>query len=73
MTEDIVSAATAASFLGVHPETVKRLCRDGSLPASKFGKAWLIRSEDLERFSEGYKGNRGRPRVEKSQVDRTVL
>ena len=62
MQDDVVSASDAAVRLGVHPETVKRLCRQGALPASKFGRSWLIRRTDLERFAESYRGAPGRPR-----------
>ena len=59
---DVMSAHQAAEYLGVHPETVKRLCRLGQLPASKFGRSWLITKGDLNDFADGYLGAPGRPK-----------
>ena len=52
--EDYVTAIEAARRLDVHPETVKRLCRQGDLPAQKFRNTWLIRREILDVFSSTY-------------------
>jgi excisionase family DNA binding protein len=59
---NIVSISEAASLLEVHPETVKRLCRREVLPATKFGRSWLIKRIDLLRFAEHYQATPGRPR-----------
>jgi len=59
--DDYLSIVEAAQILGVHPGTVKRLCRDGKLEAKKVHNAWLIRSGTLNLFAKGYKGCRGRP------------
>ena len=52
--EDYLTAIEAAHRLHVHPETVKRLCRQGDLPAQKFRNTWLIRPEVLDFFSHTY-------------------
>ncbi len=39
--EDYVTAIEAGRQLKVHPETVKRLCRQGDLPAEKLHNTWL--------------------------------
>lgn len=31
-------------------EKIKRLARQGNLPAFKFGKCWYVRQDDLEHF-----------------------
>ncbi|MGB9071569.1 MAG: helix-turn-helix domain-containing protein [Terriglobales bacterium] len=31
-------------------EKIKRMARQGNLPAFKFGKHWYVRQDDLERF-----------------------
>ena len=31
-------------------EKIKRLARAGKLPAFKFGKAWFVREQDLQRY-----------------------
>ena len=52
--DDYVPAIEAAHRLRVHPETVKRLCRQGDLPARKLHNTWLIRADDLDVFSSTY-------------------
>ena len=42
--------------LGIHPESVRRLIRDGKLPAIKFGNKWLVEKSVLEQFASGYDG-----------------
>ena len=51
----------AAEILGVHPGTVKRLCREGRLVAEKVHNAWLIHTDIIYDFAEKYSGRRGRP------------
>ena len=50
----------AAALLDVHPETVKRLCRQGDLPATKQFNTWLIRRRDLKKFAATYHSRPGR-------------
>ena len=45
--------------LKVHPETVKRLCRQGDLPAIKIHNTWLINRDILENFAGTYSPRRG--------------
>ena len=49
-----MSAIEAARQLKVHPETVKRLCRQGDRAAQKLHNTWLIRKEVLGQFSRAY-------------------
>lgn len=44
----------AAAILGVHWETVKRLCREGRIPAEKVHNTWLIHKDRLEEFAATY-------------------
>jgi excisionase family DNA binding protein len=37
----------AARLLGVHVETIRRLARNGEIPAFKVGRGWRIRMESL--------------------------
>lgn len=32
--------------------TVRALCKDGRLPAKKYGRRWMVRDDDLQRFEE---------------------
>ncbi|MBI4307389.1 MAG: helix-turn-helix domain-containing protein [Chloroflexi bacterium] len=56
---DYVTIIEAARELRLHPETVKRLCRQGDIQAIKFRNAWLIHRESLDAFSRGYNPGRG--------------
>ena len=49
----------ASRRLKVHPETVKRLCRQGDLPAQKFHNTWLINKDILDNFAGTYNPSRG--------------
>jgi excisionase family DNA binding protein len=49
---DIMSALDAASFLGAHVETIRRLARRGEIPSFKVGKDWRFRREALRKWSE---------------------
>ena len=49
----------ASRRLKVHPETVKRLCRQGDLPAVKLHNTWLISSDILDNFAGTYIPKRG--------------
>ena len=42
----------AASFLGAHEQTVRRLARRGAIPCFKVGRDWRFRREALLRWSE---------------------
>ena len=49
----------AGRRLKVHPETVKRLCRQGDLPAVKLHNTWLISRDMLDNFAATYVPKRG--------------
>jgi excisionase family DNA binding protein len=40
--------------LSIHPESVRRLIRQGKLPAIKFGNKWLVEKMMLEQFAMRY-------------------
>lgn len=44
---DVLDAEEAATFLGAHVETIRRMARKGEIPAYKVGKDWRFRREDL--------------------------
>jgi excisionase family DNA binding protein len=39
-----------AEYLSLHPLTVRRLARDGEIPAFKVGRQWRIKRELLNRW-----------------------
>ena len=57
--EDYFNVIEAGHRLGIHPETVKRLCRQKDLPAVKVHNTWLIARETLNNFAGTYISRRG--------------
>jgi len=49
----------AGQRLGIHPETVKRLCRQKDIPAIKVHNTWLIAKDILDNFAGTYVPRRG--------------
>ena len=59
MWDSYVNVIEAGRRLKIHPETVKRLCRQGDLPATKFHNTWLIDRDTLDNFAGTYIPRRG--------------
>ena len=57
--DNYLNANEAGRRLRIHPETVKRLCRQGDLPATKFHNTWLINRDVLDNFAGTYSPRRG--------------
>jgi excisionase family DNA binding protein len=57
---EYLDVVEAARILKVHWETVKRLCREGRIPAQKVHNKWLIHKDDLGTFAEVYDSRRGK-------------
>ncbi|MBA7657554.1 hypothetical protein ES703_65493 [subsurface metagenome] len=57
---EYVDVVEAAGILNVHWETVKRLCREGQIPAQKVHNKWLIHKDDLGRFAQAYDSRQGK-------------
>ncbi len=57
--DNYLTVIEAARKLGIHPDTVKRLCRQGDIPAVKLRNTWLIEKERLEIFAGTYQPKRG--------------
>ena len=57
--DDYYNVIEASRRLKVHPETVKRLCRQGDLPADKIHNTWLISRDTLQNFAAVYIPKRG--------------
>ena len=57
--DNYYNAIEVGRRLKVHPETVKRLCRQGDLPAIKLHNTWLIRGDILDNFAGTYVSRRG--------------
>ena len=48
----IMTIADVAEYLGLHELTVRRLAREGALPALKLGRQWRIKRDLLEKWIE---------------------
>lgn len=59
MLDHYLTVIEAARRLRIHPETVKRLCRQGDIPATKIHNTWLIDINKLEIFAGTYQPKRG--------------
>lgn len=57
--ENYLTVIEAAKMLGIHPDTVKRLCRQGDIPALKIRNTWLIDKDKLQIFAATYQPKRG--------------
>jgi len=57
--ENYLTVIEAGKRLRIHPETVKRLCRQGDLPAVKIRNTWLIGRDILDNFAGTYIPKRG--------------
>ena len=52
--ESYAGVSEVADRLNIHPESVRRLIRQGKLPAIKFGNKWLVEKSSLEQFAGYY-------------------
>lgn len=48
--ETLYTVEQVAEKFEVHPETVRRLARDGTLTGKKIGNSWRFSDKDLEKF-----------------------
>lgn len=52
---DLISVPDAARRLGLHPDTLYRLCRTGQFPpAIQIGARWRVSVPKLERYLHGH-------------------
>ncbi len=50
--EPLLDAKSVASILGVHPHTVLKLARVGTLPAIRYARHWRFRKSDIVAWLE---------------------
>ena len=46
----LMTTEQAAAYLNLHPETVRRLAREGQIRPFKAGNKWRYRQEDLDDY-----------------------
>jgi excisionase family DNA binding protein len=71
--DDYATPEQAADRLGIHPETVRRLIRQGDIIAMKVWGQYLIYRPDLERFAAGYDPNYKAPAAQRRHMRRVAL
>jgi excisionase family DNA binding protein len=49
-TDAIMTVDEVAKYLTLHPLTVRRLARDGEIPAVKIGRQWRFKRDLLDRW-----------------------
>jgi excisionase family DNA binding protein len=49
--EPVWSCLEAANFLHLHPATMKRMAREGKLPAFRIGNRWRFRPSELDAWA----------------------
>jgi len=47
-----------AEILDLHPKTVRRFIRDGKIRATRIGREWRVRKEDLQQYAHGELANK---------------
>jgi excisionase family DNA binding protein len=57
--DNYLTVIGVAKRLGIHPDTAKRLCRQGDIPAIKLHNTWLVEKGKLEAFAGTYSPKRG--------------
>ena len=50
MNEELLSLTSAADFLKISPEVLRRHARNGVIPARKQGRFWRFSKRDLEKW-----------------------
>ena len=56
MIREIMSLGEAAEYLGLNKRTVYNLVRKGVVPATKIGRQWRVKKENIDRmFKESRK------------------
>ena len=57
---NFVGVHEAARRLDIHDESLRRLIRIGTIPATKIGGQWYIDKEQLNLFAATYDGKTGK-------------
>jgi excisionase family DNA binding protein len=60
---EIIDVSTAARLLGLHEETLRRMARNGQIPAFKVGRGWRFNRSTLHEWAEAQRRPETRKRV----------
>lgn len=62
MSDELLTVEQAAERLQMHPDTIRRFLRDGTLPGRKLGaRQWRIPASSLKAYMEGEAAKSGAP------------
>lgn len=53
MIKEILNVDETAEYLGIHPHTVYKLCREGELPHSRLGKQFKFSKSAIDKKLQG--------------------
>jgi excisionase family DNA binding protein len=62
---DTYTVEEVAKALKLHPYTVRRLIREGKMPAFKAGGQWRFRKDEIEKWSKTYPSAKKKARPHK--------
>jgi excisionase family DNA binding protein len=48
--EPLLNSLQAARLLGIHPKTLQKMARDGTIPACRIGDLWRFRASELDHW-----------------------
>jgi len=68
-----LTAKQAADLLGVNASRIRQFILEGRLPATKFGRAWMIEKKDLEKVKDRKPGRPGSGIRLKKRDNRVVI
>ena len=49
---DLLTVPQVADYLKLHPLTVRRLAREGQIPAFKIGRQWRVNKDTFDKWME---------------------
>ena len=51
--ERLMKVGDVAKYLGFHEYTVRKMAREGTIPAKRIGERWRFRKVELEQWASG--------------------
>jgi len=57
--EEVLTITQAAERIGVSPDTLQSQIRRGKIAAERFGRQWMIKGNELQRYREEVQGKHG--------------
>lgn len=57
--EEVLTTTQAAERIGVSPDTLQSQIRRGKIAAERFGRQWMIKANELQRYRDEVQGKHG--------------